>query len=346
MAFVSADSLRRGGTYGESGSVPSADGRRNWDFGPDVFDRLLDLYRLPMQSDGFGLLLYHCRSLLLGVGMWPGPEGSDGHGTAERLLDSDVPDSVDVGAVTSMVSRILADDHVLDAVSCLLHADDPRWLIGNLVSAESYGADWGTIRSAIGFARPDRSPMMLELLGCRDGFLAWEPVMRMRSVLDPDGDPRNPGADDENKAINPAILSDFKHLLEGSGHTEARAKALKAMCRPPIAGVCATCHPHAAHQHPRVAAAIAGMKAMHGAFACGYGVPTGAISLLDGMDPDRDPDENLALMDAAETLLRAGCHAYDSCDDCDAILTGRQLADAIMEGLPAGFVAETAMAAG
>lgn len=347
-AFMEADPTARAlmAGHGTGSSTPPTDEDRDWGFGPDVFDSLLDLYHLNMPSDGFELLMDHCQALLLGVGMWPGP-ARDGHGTVERLLDSDVPTGVTMDDVIGMVSTIIDDATMTGPVSGFLQTNDSRWFIGNLVSAEADGADRGTIKSAIRFACSGRSPMMLALLGCHDGYQAWGPVMRMRAALDPCGDPGNPDAADEDMAVNPAIMRDFRHLLGAAGVTVPQVKALAAMCRPALAGVSAMRHQHAAHPHPCVADTIAGMKAMHHTFTCGFGVPMGAISLLEDVKPGQDPDVNLALIDAEETLLRAGCHAYDTWGDCDLILTGRPLAEAITEqaGLPGGFVAETAMAA-
>lgn len=180
------------------------------------------------------------------------------------------------------------------------------------------------------------------------GGFCLDALLGFRAAISPDGDPLTPCGEDEGRALAPGRggAGDMLGWMAGDDDPDAPS-IITAMCRPATLGYDPDSPVPDLRPYDGIRARLASMRGV-GARGPGNpnrGVLMGAAGLLkdiDGADPGRD----MALMGAARMLVGAGAEAGRRCGDCDAILTGGALADAIAGGvgLPASFVAETAMA--
>lgn len=328
-----------------------------WPFGPDEFDGLLELHRVlaGTESAVFFRPSRRCDSMLSGR-FRPSPTaGTDQDGVVARLLGTPVPSGTGVDSLIRL-APLLSGRHVADGwTGCRV--------LANLIYMRPKGDAY--MRSVIDLVSSGRSPMTRRALTCEDGYAVMDRVMGMRARLDPDGDPSAPDADAEMEALahfdwtglgrlpgcgpmyGPAQQRERLAALGVQGaFPSLRTRMIAAMCRPAPAGVHPPHRAYTAHARRSVSAMIGRMEPVRGSGGCGYGLQAGVLSLLERVGAYGDPGMDMALMDAASTLLAVGLYAYGTYGDCDVILTGRPLAEAIMEAadMPAGFVAETAIA--
>lgn len=186
--------------------------------------------------------------------------------------------------------------------------------------------------------------------GGLDAFLAF------RAAISPDGDPLDQAIreQDERASLAPggrgSAIGMFGWMddREGFEHDPDAPIVLSAMCRPAILGYDPSAVVPPTGEHDDVRAMLASMRHIPGFCSESVfpypsrGILMGVTRLLAAMDGS-DRDRDMALMGAARTLENAGVESGLRYGDCDAILIGDTLADAIMDGigLPTGFVMET-----
>lgn len=213
----------------------------------------------------------------------------------------------------------------------------------------SHAVPWRLIDTAARIVARDGSRLIcIPMAAC--GF-CLESLLGFRSAISPDGDPVTPGKDDEGRALAPGGggSEDMLGWMVWNDDPDAPS-IMTAMCRPAALGYDPDSPVPDLRQYDGIRDRLSSMRGIGACNAHGFdesnrGVLMGATGLLKDMD-GTDPGRDMASMGAARMLVAAGAEAERRHGDCDLILTGDALADAIVNGvgLPASFVAETAMA--
>lgn len=230
--------------------------------------------------------------------------------------------------------------------------------LADFITMAKAGVDERLIASAATILAGSRADSLVRLPLAHDGD-GLDAFLAFRAAISPDGDPLDPSIreQDERESLAPGgrwrVISMFGWMdREGFEYDPDAPAVLSAMCRPATLGYDPSAAATPTGRHDDVRAMIASMRHIPGLDSGSAfphpprGILMGVTRLLAAMD-GKDRDRDMALMGAARTLEDAGVESGLRYGDCDAILTGDTLADAIMGGigLPVGFVMETLDAA-
>lgn len=222
-------------------------------------------------------------------------------------------------------------------------------VLDRLLRMSAHSVPWDLIDTAARIVARDGSRLIC--IPMVAGGFCLEALFAFRAAISPDGDPLTPGREDEGRALAPGGggAGDMLGWMVWDDDPDA-PDIMTAMCRPATLGYDPDSPAPDLRPYDGIRDRLASMRGIgaydaHGFDESNRGVLMGATGLLKDMD-GTDPGRDMALMGAARMLVAAGGEAERRYGDCDLILTGDALADAIVNGvgLPASFVMETAMA--